>query len=134
MLCLVACVAEHGEGVFSTHLARLSIQSTPKPGQHKVMFCTLCEKCIDVCPGGALRWHPVTGAVDLLADRCNQCDKCVEICPTGVIVHSDIGIQLASGKTSDWYPVVCDLCGGEPECTSICPSGAIFVGERKELV
>jgi NAD-dependent dihydropyrimidine dehydrogenase PreA subunit len=50
-----------------------------------------------------------------------------------VIVHSDTGIQIATGENLDWYPVVCDLCGGEPECAIVCPTGAIFVDERKEL-
>lgn len=133
MLCVTACVASHDSGTYSTHLARLRIEPGVKPGQHKVMFCTLCKKCLDVCPTAALRWHPHTGAVELLVDRCTACDKCVEICPTGVIVHSDEGIQIATGESLDWYPVVCDLCGGEPECAAICPTGAIFVSERKEL-
>ncbi|MCK4901223.1 MAG: 4Fe-4S binding protein, partial [Anaerolineales bacterium] len=81
----------------------------------------------------ALRWHGQSGAVELLVDQCTACDECVKICPTEVIVHSDEGIQLASGDTLDWYPVVCDLCAGEPECAIICPTGAIFVAERKEL-
>jgi ferredoxin len=97
------------------------------------MFCTLCKKCLEVCPTDALRWHPISGAVELLVDKCTACDKCVEICPTEVIVHSDRGIQINTGERLDWYPVVCDLCGGEPECAIICPTGAIFVDERKEL-
>jgi len=133
MLCVTACVESHDSGSYGTHLARLRIEPGINPGQHRVMFCTLCKKCIDVCPSEALRWHPQTGAVELLTDKCNDCNNCVEICPTGVIVHSDTGIQLTSGKTLDWYPVVCDLCGGEPECAAICPTGAIFVAERKEI-
>ena len=99
-------------------------------GQHKVMFCTLCKKCIDVCPTQALRWHPQNGSVELLPDLCNNSDKCVEVCPTQVIVHSDEGIRFADGHSLEWYPVVCDLCGGAPECARICPTGAIFTAER----
>jgi class I fructose-bisphosphate aldolase len=133
MLCVVACVASHDSGDYGLNLARLRIDAGNRVGHHKVMFCTLCKKCLDVCPTDALRWHPQSGAVELLVDKCTACDKCVEICPTQVIVHSDTGIQIASGETLDWYPVVCDLCGGEPECARICPTGAIFVDERKEL-
>lgn len=133
MLCVTACVASHDSGAYGTHLARLRIEPGTRPGQHKVMFCTLCKKCLEVCPTAALRWHPQTGAVELLVDRCTACDKCVEICPTGVIFHSDDGVQIATGENLEWYPVVCDLCGGEPECASICPTGAIFVSERKDL-
>ncbi len=132
-LCLTACVAHHDKGSFSTHLARLRIVPGNQLGQHKVMFCTLCKKCLDVCPTDALRWHPETGAVELLVEQCTACDKCVEVCPTGVIVHSDEDIQIASGEHLDWYPVVCDLCAGEPECTRVCPTGAIFMAERKEF-
>jgi DhnA family fructose-bisphosphate aldolase class Ia/Fe-S-cluster-containing hydrogenase component 2 len=132
-LCVVACVASHDSGGYGTTLSRLSINPGRKHGQYRVMFCTLCKKCLDVCPTDALRWHPNTGAVELLVDQCTACDECVEICPTEVIIHSETGIQIASGETLDWYPVVCDLCVGDPECTAICPTGAIFVDQRKEL-
>ena len=135
-LCVVGCVATHDDGGYSTHLSRLRIDPGNKPGQHKVMFCTLCKKCIDVCPTDALRWHPESGAIELLVERCDTCAECVEICPTKVIVHSDEGITIAgdngaSEKTLEWFPVVCDLCGGEPECARICPTDAIFIDERK---
>ncbi len=129
-LCVTACVASHDGGAYGAHLARLRIDPGTRWGHHKVMFCTLCEKCIQVCPTDALRWHPQTGAIELLADRCENCDECVKICPTQVIVHSDDGITFADGHAIPWYPVVCDLCGGEPECTRICPTDAIFVAER----
>ncbi|MCJ7534664.1 MAG: 4Fe-4S dicluster domain-containing protein [Anaerolineales bacterium] len=132
-LCLVACVASHDSGDYSAHLSRLRIDPGKKHGQFKVMFCTLCKKCLQVCPTDALRWHADSGAVELLVDRCTACDECVQICPTQVIVHSDGGIQLGSGDMLDWYPVVCDMCSGEPECAIICPTGAIFTAERKEL-
>jgi DhnA family fructose-bisphosphate aldolase class Ia/Fe-S-cluster-containing hydrogenase component 2 len=132
-LCVVACVASHDSGDFGVTLSRLRIDPGRKTGQHKVMFCTLCKKCLDVCPTDALRWHEQTGAVELLVDLCTACDECVKICPTEVIVHSNEGIQLASGESLDWYPVVCDLCGGEPECAIICPTEAIFVAERQEV-
>jgi Fe-S-cluster-containing hydrogenase component 2 len=133
-LCLTACVAQHESGAYGTNLSRLRIVEGKKVGEHRVMFCTLCGKCLDVCPTEALRWHPETGAVELLVERCNACDECVQVCPTGVILPSDDGIELASGEILDWFPIVCDLCGGEPECSRICPTGAIFVAERKEVI
>lgn len=140
-LCVTACVGAHeddflgGRGGFSTHNARLHID-TPQLGQHKVMFCTLCKKCIDLCPTGALKWHDLTGAVELLVDRCTACDKCVEVCPTRVIMKSDQSITIDTGSgpsTLPWYPMVCDLCGGDPACARICPTGAIFVDERLKV-
>ncbi len=137
-LCVVACVASHDGGSYGTHQARLRIDSGAQHGQFKVMFCTLCRQCIDICPTDALRWHPESGAVELLAERCDNCGKCVEVCPTQVIVRSAEGVRIAGGgmpqapeKELPWYPVVCDLCGGAPECARICPTGAIFIDERK---
>ena len=132
-LCVTACVASHNTGSYGTHLARLSIIPASQSGGHKVMFCTLCRKCLDICPTDALRWHPQTGAVELLVDNCTACGDCVDVCPTGVIFHNVSGIHTSSGKYLDWYPIVCDLCAGEPECARVCPTGAIFIAERVEL-
>jgi ferredoxin len=126
-------VASHSPGEHGVHLARLRIEAGKELGQHKVMFCTLCKKCLQVCPTEALRWHPQSGAVELLVDACTACDQCVQVCPTGVILHSPEGVRIASGATLEWAPVICDLCAGEPACARVCPTGAIFVAERKEL-
>jgi DhnA family fructose-bisphosphate aldolase class Ia/Fe-S-cluster-containing hydrogenase component 2 len=130
-LCVTACVGAHDSGEFSTHLARLHIDPV-KLGQHKVMFCTLCKKCLDVCPTGALKWHDTTGAVELIVEKCTACDKCVEICPTKVIERSDTGVRF-NGTELSWYPIVCDLCGGDPACARICPTDAITIDERKRF-
>jgi Fe-S-cluster-containing hydrogenase component 2 len=132
-LCLTACVSKLHEGEYGLQPARLRIDTGKKAGHFRVMFCTLCKKCLEVCPEKALRWHPITGAVELLVERCTACGECVEACPTGVILHSETGLQLGEGRRLDWCPVICDLCGGEPECVGICPTGAIFVEERRVI-
>jgi len=132
-LCVGACVACHGDGDYGVHNARLRIEPGNQPGQHKVMFCTTCKKCIDVCPTKALRWHLEYGAVELLPERCDSCGKCVDICPTKVIIHSLAGLTFEDGHSLDWYPVICDLCGGAPECARICPTGAIFIAQRPDF-
>jgi DhnA family fructose-bisphosphate aldolase class Ia/Fe-S-cluster-containing hydrogenase component 2 len=130
-LCVTACVGAHDSGHFGNHLSRLSVDPL-QLGQHKVAYCTLCKKCIDICPTGALRWHPETGAVSLMIEDCTSCDKCVDICPTHVVIRSDTGIQLGV-TVLPWVPVICDLCAGAPECARICPTGAIRVDERRTI-
>jgi Fe-S-cluster-containing hydrogenase component 2 len=128
-LCVTACVGAHDDGAFSTHLARLHIDPV-KLGQHKVMFCTLCKKCLDVCPTGALRWHDTTGAVELIVEKCTACEKCVGDLPARVIERSDTAVRF-SGTELPWYPIVCDLCGDRP--ARIWPAEAIYIDERKRF-
>jgi ferredoxin len=157
-LCVTACVAAHGKLTFGTHLPRLHIDPVAL-GQHKVMFCTLCKKCIDICPTNALRWHADTAAVELLPEACTACEKCVDVCPTRVVMKG----PAPAGSSLPWVPVICDLCGadplqgpqnrdplrsggfpqnrdakrnakrdakGYPACVKICPTAAIYSDER----
>jgi class I fructose-bisphosphate aldolase len=131
MLCVTACVGAHDGRQFGHHLSRLSVDPV-NLGQHKVSYCTLCKKCIEICPTGALRWHAMTGAVSLMAKDCTACDKCVVVCPTHVVMKSDARIHL-EGTVLPWVPVICDLCAGMPACARICPTGAISVNERRTV-
>lgn len=129
-LCVTACVAAHGERRFGSQLARLGIEPI-RLGQHRVSYCTLCKKCIDICPESALSWHGSTGAVELHPDRCTACGKCVEICPTHVISKAPTAAQ--GRRLEPWLPAICDLCGGGPACARICPTEAITLGERSTV-
>jgi DhnA family fructose-bisphosphate aldolase class Ia/Fe-S-cluster-containing hydrogenase component 2 len=125
-LCVTACVGAHEPHYFGNHLSRIWID-TQSLGQHKVDYCTLCKKCIDVCPTSALRWHELTGAVELVVEKCTACDLCVEVCPTLVIQRGPAWAGLS------WTPVICDLCEGDPACARICPTGAITISERTSI-
>ena len=125
-LCVTACVGAHEPHTFGSHPSRIWID-TQALGPHKVQYCTLCKKCIDICPTDALRWHEHTAAVELLVGQCTACELCVEVCPTQVIQRG------ASWETLAWTPVICDLCDGEPACARICPTGAITISERTSV-
>jgi fructose-bisphosphate aldolase, class I len=131
-LCLTACVGAHDGFEFSTYMSRLQIENKGL-GSHRVLYCTLCKKCIDICPTNALRWHALSGAVEFLPDQCTACDKCVEICPTQVIVKTPTSIRLGDGRELPYGLVICDLCDGDPACARICPTEAITVDERKVM-
>jgi DhnA family fructose-bisphosphate aldolase class Ia/Fe-S-cluster-containing hydrogenase component 2 len=128
-LCVTACVGAHGDGSFSNHLPRVFIEEISL-GQHKVQYCTLCKKCIDVCPTNALKWNDQSGAVELLLDKCTACDDCVKICPTHVISRSDQAVRV-NRHSIPWYPIICDLCDSDPACARVCPTDAITVEERR---
>ncbi|HDP79537.1 MAG TPA: 4Fe-4S dicluster domain-containing protein, partial [Spirochaetes bacterium] len=43
--------------------------------------CTLCGKCVEACPEGALRLQGKEITWD--RDRCDRCGKCADDCPVG---------------------------------------------------
>jgi Fe-S-cluster-containing hydrogenase component 2 len=57
----------------------------------------------------------VTGAKDILNDRCVGCKVCTIACPFGTVNYN-----TATGKV-----IKCDLCGGDPKCAEACPTSAI---------
>jgi DhnA family fructose-bisphosphate aldolase class Ia/Fe-S-cluster-containing hydrogenase component 2 len=131
LLCVTACVGAHENNQFGTHQSRLRIE-TVRLGKHRVMYCTLCKKCIEICPSDALRWHPETGAVEFIAENCTACDECIEICPTQVIFKNGHLENLDSERRHP-YLLVCDLCQGDPACANICPEEAISIDNRKVI-
>ena len=85
--------------------------------------CDFCDKCIEVCPTGALTEYPgETTAVGkarftdiCIALRTRACTKCKEACPYDAI-------SLAEGK----FPVIDDdKCNGCGVCENICPANVL---------
>lgn len=81
-----------------------------------VSGCTLCMKCTQVCPSGALT--PIApqaakmGTAVILEKECVGCDKCIKPCPTGAIskVPGKRLVQVDPAK-----------CTGCMNCVKACP-------------
>jgi Fe-S-cluster-containing dehydrogenase component len=87
--------------------------------------------CVSVCPAGAFRKNPETGAVYYLADRCIGCRYCQLACPFGIPRYE---------WDSAWPEVrKCQLCnhrykeGKYAACAEFCPTGATIFGKVTDL-
>ena len=79
--------------------------------------CLQCDDpaCAKSCLVDAITRNPVTGAMDLDAEKCVRCMACVAACPFGCSLldtHNDLVVK-------------CDLCGGDPACAHFCPTKAL---------
>jgi len=122
-ICLLACQSSHA-GNFGESSARLKIRYkivNDEPRKSKPVICTLCGKCVEVCPTDALRINK-QGYLSLFPELCTNCGECEKVCPFEVI-----------WLDKDGLPVFCDLCQGNPECVSACPSYAIEIIEKKRI-
>lgn len=88
------------------------------------VVCLQCEDpaCAKACLVDCITRNPVTGAMDLDADKCIRCQGCVAACP--------FGCSLIDAKNS--LIVKCDLCGGDPVCAHFCPSAALKMSPLPE--
>lgn len=87
-------------------------------------FCTFCNRCIEVCPTGALvPFDPSVERVgvavvdegECLAWGDGGCEKCAEACEYGAISLDDMR-----------RPVVNEgLCNGCGKCEHVCPSASL---------
>ena len=53
--------------------------------------CTLCGKCVEACPVGALNIESTTG-IRVDRSKCTLCFQCVDVCPTGTL--SKVGTYM----------------------------------------
>jgi len=85
--------------------------------------CTMCAKCLDVCPKGAITLEP-SSTEKVRVDRhlCNNCGKCINVCPAGALdlfgryVTVDEVLDILA-KDAPFYRVSvggATLGGGEP--------------------
>lgn len=114
--CELMCSFYH-EREFNPVRARVTVITWEKDGCSVPMMCLQCSDaaCMQVCPVGAVRRDPYTGAVLVDANRCIRCKMCTNACPFG---NNSFDVELDR-------VLKCDLCGGDPQCAKYCPSGAI---------
>ena len=62
--------------------------------------CTLCGKCIDKCPFGALSIEAKGIAV---GDACRMCGMCVRSCPEGPIRFEQRANTVDKSKWIFWF-------------------------------
>ena len=71
--------------------------------------CTLCNKCIDVCPVFAIDESHLKKCK--VSSYCNKCGKCLDICPTKAINISAVNNMeaVSFGKKIGWQIQIKDL-------------------------
>ena len=65
--------------------------------------CTLCNRCVRVCPTWALSIEKIdkdSGTFSIDLGRCCYCQECEKVCPSDAI-HLDDKVWLTSGLVRD---------------------------------
>jgi carbon-monoxide dehydrogenase iron sulfur subunit len=114
--CELACSMEN-EGIYNPARSRIKVFTFHEEGRFAPYTCTQCDEawCLHACPVEAIVINQLTGAKDVLEDKCVGCKVCTIACPFGTVNYN-----VATGKV-----IKCDLCGGDPACARDCPTEAI---------
>jgi electron transfer flavoprotein alpha subunit len=86
--------------------------------------CTLCGKCVEACPFGALK---IVGGKVEVDGNCRMCGICIKQCPENAISISDKKVSVDKGK---WRGV---MVFGEYSDGALHPVTAELIGKAKEL-
>lgn len=112
-------------GGFKREDANIWVQIDLDERSFFTMTCQQCETaaCLRICPPGALKRDPHTGAVTVDQSLCVGCRMCVTACPFGCI-HFEETRHIAAK---------CNLCNGNPKCVQNCMAGALHYEEINKL-
>lgn len=96
----------------------------------KVRFhaCIHCQKCVAVCPSGAMQIRPGDEFVFVDSEKCIGCGACIEACPFDIPV-----LNPETGKI-----LKCNFCmdrvdqGRLPACVAGCTSKALSFWKGKK--
>lgn len=121
-LCESVCAAWHADSL-ALEASRIRVFRHERAGRAVAVTCTQCQDapCARVCPVGAIRRSPQTGALVLNEAVCIGCALCITACPVGAVYP-------AAGEV-----VKCDLCGGAPNCVRFCSAGALRYANPAEV-
>lgn len=86
--------------------------------------CTLCSRCIDVCPFGALT---IEGSGIIVSEKCRACKLCVKNCPEHAIKLEQKAKSFDKTKWSDFLIFV------EQERGEIHPVAYELIGEARKM-
>lgn len=113
--CELACAFGHGSEGRPAATRIIIFRRGPELGTPVVCFQCHEAACCAICPTQALVRNPLTGAIDVVEERCILCRMCVAACPFGNMIWDEPYHRVAK----------CDLCGGAPKCVPFCPTGAL---------
>jgi DhnA family fructose-bisphosphate aldolase class Ia/Fe-S-cluster-containing hydrogenase component 2 len=113
--CQLICSFSHNNE-FNVKKGRLRVD-IELPDKFIPFPCTLCGKCVDICPTKALVFEPSLHYIKFLENKCIHCKKCVPVCPFNIVGWNDI----------DEIPFICDMCKGSPKCVRYCPTDALLI-------
>ena len=125
MACIVHCKQKNRTPAglsLNTLTSRLMADDEGRPViKNKYQPCIHCQKCVEVCPTGAMRVREKDELVYIDLETCIGCGACIEACPWDVPV-----LDEAREKA-----IKCDFCmdrvdaGLDPACVTGCTAKAL---------
>lgn len=109
------------------------------PAEQFLARCIRCQRCVEVCPTGAitsvLLTEGVLGAgtpqMDFHRGYCDLCLECAQVCPTGALSPIDkdavrIGVaEVDKASCVAWIWLACT------KCHTVCPTGAVVLDDQQ---